>query len=115
MDDSVEMATKVNRIINNVLTQKLGYKFYLETKLMKKFELRYPEDFHVEDLITRMIVTEKYEPSKVIHKQAERTHQNTLIWRYHNEAENVKKLGAKNILSFCINDRSYTDDKSIYD
>ena len=82
--------------MNNTFTQKSGYEFYLETKIMKKFKLKFIEDSHCKGSIARMIVTRKCELSKVINKRAERTHQKKILKvRYNKEEENAKKIGAK--------------------
>ena len=47
MEALVEMEAKVNTIINDNFTQILGYEFYLETKLMKKFKSKCMDDVHI--------------------------------------------------------------------
>ena len=116
LDASTETAAKIDNIINNTFTQKSGYEFYLEKKLMKKFKLKYAEDSHVKGSIARMIVTRKCELSKVINKRVEQTRQKIILKvRYNKEKENAKKIGAKKVNSFQINDSWYNADGSVYD
>ena len=44
IDTLAETAAKLNTITNNTFTQKSIHEYYLKTKLMKKFKIKYTED-----------------------------------------------------------------------
>ena len=115
-DDSPECAAKINTVINNTFSEKSGFEYYLETKIMKKFKLKYTDDVSMKGSIARMIVVRKCELGKVINKRAERTHQKKILkTRYKHEDGKGKHLAAKNPCSFRIEKEWYIDDGSVYD
>ena len=66
--------------MNSTFTDTSGYEYYLETKIMKKFKLKYTQEDNMgKGSIARMIVLRKCELAKVINKRAEKTHQKRLV------------------------------------
>ena len=115
-DDSPECAAKVNTVINATFTESKGFEYYLETKVMKKFKLRYAEDVSMKGSIARMIVIRKCELGKVINKRTEKTHQKKILkTRYKLEDGISKRLQSKKPCSFRIEKMWFNDDGSLYD
>ena len=115
-DSSPDCAAKINTVINNTFSESSGFEYYLETKIMKKFKLKYIDDVSMNGSIARMIVVRKCELGKVINKRAEKTHQKKILkTRYKNEDGESKNLAAKNPCSFRIEKDWFNDDGSVYD
>ena len=116
-DFAPSTASKINMIINSTFTDTSGYEYYLETKIMKKFKLKYTQEDNIsKGSIARMIVLRKCELAKVINKRAEKTHQKKISkTRYNKEDSAEKRNPKKKMNSFCIDDKWYNNDGSIYD
>ena len=90
-DDSPECAAKINTAINNTFTENSGFEYYLYTKIMEKFKLKYTDDVYTKGSIARMIVMRKCEWGKLINKRTERTHQKKILkTRHKKKAGSVK-------------------------
>ena len=73
-DASTSTVAKINTIVNSMFAKTSGYEFYLETKIMKKFKLKYTQDNTVKKSIARMIIMRKCELAQVLNKRVNKTH-----------------------------------------
>lgn len=69
-DSSTSTVAKINTIVNSTFMETSAYEFYLETKIITKFKLKYAQYNTVGGSIARMIVIHKCELVKVINKIA---------------------------------------------
>ena len=78
-NDSIDTASKVNKITNTTFDNQPGYEIYMENWIMKQLQLKYEEkSCNKEGCIVRMIATRNSELNRLINKQAESTHQNRI-------------------------------------
>ena len=90
-------SVKINTIINKTFTENSGYKFYLETKIMKEFMIKYSDKLETKVSIAQTIVMRKCELGKAINKRLERTHQKKIVKvRMKHEHLEAKKFQKKN-------------------
>ena len=114
-DNEPKTAAKINTIINSTFTENSGYEYYLETKIMKEYKLKYGDDDNIKGSIARMIVLRKCELAKSINKRAEKTHQKRIVKvRMKHEDVNDKKIEKKNPNSYRIDNAWFNDDGSEY-
>ena len=103
LDNDPKIAAQLNTIINSTFTENSGYEYYLETKIMKEYKLKYGDDLDIKGSIARMIVLRKCELAKAINKRAEKTHQQKIVKiRMKHEDAQVKKMDKKKVDSFRI-------------
>ena len=108
-------AVKINTIINKTFTENSGYKFYLETKIMKEFMIKYSDDLEIKGSVARMIVMRKCELGKAINNRSERNHQKKIVKvRMKHEDLEVKKFEKIKVNSFRIDNNWFNDDGSEY-
>lgn len=69
-NDSTKTASQINISINSTFTNNIGYEYYIESKILNEFKLKYPQNCNIKDSITRMVVIRKCELAKVINKHA---------------------------------------------
>lgn len=115
-DNDPKTAAKINTIINSTFTDNSGYEYYLESKIMKDFKLKYAGDLDIKGSIARMIVMRKCELAKVINKRAEKTHQNRIlkVEKKHDANEEKVNVEKKKANSFRIDSAWFNDDGSQY-
>ena len=108
-------AAKINTIINKTFTEKSGYEFYLETKILKQFKIKYADELEIKGSIARMIVMRKCELGKAINKRSEKTHQKKIVKvRMKHNQSNENKFQKINTNSFRIDNNWFNDDGSEY-
>ena len=112
-DNDPKVAAKINTVINTTFTDNSGYEYYLETKIMKQYKLKYGDDLDIKGSIARMIVLRKCELAKSINKRAEKTHQQKIVKiRMKNEDKHVEKPEKIKVNSFRIDNAWFNDDGS---
>ena len=73
-NNSIEIVKKINQVLTDQFT-KTGYKFYIETKVLKMIKLEYKGPDTSKGIIIMMVVSRKSEISKTTIKREWNTHE----------------------------------------
>ena len=78
-DNSVEIATKINRVLHGQFAEVDGYEYDIERDVMKKLRLEYEDDSRGKACIAMMVVRRRSELAKTTMKRSWTTHEARIV------------------------------------
>ena len=118
-DNSVEIATKINRVLHGQFTEVDGYEYDIERDVMKKMRLEYKDDSRGKACIAMMVVRRRSELAKTTMKRSWTTHEAKIVTKRTKkevEEEGIRKPKVKESFRIQTNINSvwYSKDGSTY-
>ena len=118
-DNSVETATKINRVLHGQFAEVDGYEYDIERDIMKKLRLEYKDDSRGKACIAMMVVRRRSELAKTTMKRSWTTHEARIVTKRTKKEvkeEGIRKPKVKESFRIQTNIDSvwYSKDGSMY-